>query len=127
MSNQFNLGNFARFNKANVLEWLKSQAEAVQMEHGFSTHTGWSQVEGKPTEVQTDYGRWNAYRLIAIAIEDGMIPVPKPINYLDWYRASRCEVDTSETEEEKERIRQRMDRLWLKLTPEEQKSLDGGK
>jgi hypothetical protein len=65
---------YAKFNKANLLAWLDSQADAIGMQYGFTTNNGYAQVEKRPTEVQVQYGAWRTYRLISNNIRAGVMP-----------------------------------------------------
>jgi hypothetical protein len=58
-----------RFNKTNLLDYLKIKVDCLQEEWDFDPKNGWAQVEKASFEKIMAYGEYDAYRGIIDSIE----------------------------------------------------------
>jgi hypothetical protein len=66
-----------RFSKAKLIRDLRAMCEERRLRCGFNPANGYSQVDGKGSAINREYGEWVAIATIISDIEGGYIGVEK--------------------------------------------------
>lgn len=62
-----------RFSKSAMVDYLARRIDRMERVYGFTTHSGWAQVDGKPADIQRAYGAFDMLQEILLAVETGEV------------------------------------------------------